>query len=294
MGDVRSLGYLGVTAPDVGAWEPFATEVLGATVHREGDSLFVRYDEYLWRIQVRPGETGGEKGGLDFVGWEVADEAALEAVTGRLSAAGFDVRRDPETARGRHVRGLVAVDDPNGLRNEFFYGPNRPKERFVSPTGTVFKTGDQGMGHFVLMTPDLPASLDFYLNLLGFQVSDTITAGTDEKGEPVEAVFTRVNARHHSLALAPAPKLDIQHLMVEFADLSMVGRALDRALERGVGLTTALGEHTNDRMTSFYLRTPSGFEIEVGTGGLEVDDESWSVRTYDSPSVWGHARSAAP
>ena len=28
-----------------------------------------------------------------------------------------------------------------------------------------------------------------------------------------------------------------------------------------------LGTHTNDRMTSFYVRTPSGFEIEYGFGG---------------------------
>jgi 2,3-dihydroxybiphenyl 1,2-dioxygenase len=289
MGDVRSLGYLGVTAPDVGAWEPFAAEVLGAAVRREGDVLHIRYDEYLWRIRVRPAPADA-KGGLDFVGWEVADEAALEAVADRLSSAGYEVKRDSETARDRQVRDLVAVDDPNGLRNEFFYGPVHPRDAFVSPLGARFKTGDQGMGHFVLMAPNWEATLDFYLNLLGFQVSDTITAGWNDKGERVEAIFTRVNPRHHSLALLPASRLDIQHLMVELEDLSMVGRALDRALERGVELTTALGEHTNDRMTSFYVRTPSGFEIEVGTGGLEVDDESWLVRTYDSPSVWGHAR----
>ena len=38
-----------------------------------------------------------------------------------------------------------------------------------------------------------------------------------------------------------------------------------------------LGRHTNDLMTSFYVRTPSGFEIEYGTGGLVVDDDTWEV-----------------
>ena len=38
-----------------------------------------------------------------------------------------------------------------------------------------------------------------------------------------------------------------------------------------------LGRHTNDLMTSFYVRTPSGFEIEYGTGGLVVDDDTWQV-----------------
>ncbi len=51
-----------------------------------------------------------------------------------------------------------------------------------------------------------------------------------------------------------------------------------------------LGHHTNDRMTSFYVRSPSGFEIEYGWGGLLVNDDDWVVRTYDAGSVWGHKR----
>jgi 3,4-dihydroxy-9,10-secoandrosta-1,3,5(10)-triene-9,17-dione 4,5-dioxygenase len=39
-----------------------------------------------------------------------------------------------------------------------------------------------------------------------------------------------------------------------------------------------LGTHTDDRMTSFYLRTPSGFEIEYGCGGRFVDDASCASR----------------
>ena len=50
----------------------------------------------------------------------------------------------------------------------------------------------------------------------------------------------------------------------------------------------SLGRHTNDMMTSFYVRTPSGFEIEYGTGGLLVDEENWKVETYDATSFWGH------
>jgi hypothetical protein len=47
-------------------------------------------------------------------------------------------------------------------------------------------------------------------------------------------------------------------------------------------------------MTSFYVRTPSGFEIEYGTGGLMVDDDSWQVATHDSQSIWGHKPPAEP
>ena len=48
-----------------------------------------------------------------------------------------------------------------------------------------------------------------------------------------------------------------------------------------------LGRHPNDRMVSFYVRSPSGFEIEYGWGALEVGEE-WTVTQYDAVSVWGH------
>jgi len=50
-----------------------------------------------------------------------------------------------------------------------------------------------------------------------------------------------------------------------------------------------LGGHPNDRMFSFYVKTPSGFAIEYGWGGLTIDDEeTWVVRTYDKLDIWGH------
>jgi extradiol dioxygenase len=46
-------------------------------------------------------------------------------------------------------------------------------------------------------------------------------------------------------------------------------------------------------MTSFYVRTPSGFEIEYGTGGRRIDDDdAWTVDAYDAGSLWGHKQPA--
>jgi hypothetical protein len=45
-------------------------------------------------------------------------------------------------------------------------------------------------------------------------------------------------------------------------------------------------------MVSFYLRTPSGFEVEFGHGARTVDDATWRVARHDAPSSWGHKRPA--
>jgi len=49
-----------------------------------------------------------------------------------------------------------------------------------------------------------------------------------------------------------------------------------------------LGEHSNDRMFSFYVRSPSGFNLEFGWGGITIDEANWQVRQYDRLSLWGH------
>ncbi len=74
-----------------------------------------------------------------------------------------------------------------------------------------------------------------------------------------------------------------------FWSLSAIESDKSDAQERrpGIPIASTLGRHTNDRMTSFYAVTPSGFQIEYGRGGVKIDDTTWDVRTYDA-STWGH------
>jgi hypothetical protein len=41
-------------------------------------------------------------------------------------------------------------------------------------------------------------------------------------------------------------------------------------------------------MVSFYVMTPSGFEVEYGWGGRLVDDATWIVQRHDRGTLWGH------
>ena len=55
--------------------------------------------------------------------------------------------------------------------------------------------------------------------------------------------------------------------------------------------TGGIGRHPNDRMLSFYVLTPAGFDIEYGWGGREIEGD-WQVEEYDRISLWGHERTA--
>jgi 3,4-dihydroxy-9,10-secoandrosta-1,3,5(10)-triene-9,17-dione 4,5-dioxygenase len=210
-----------------------------------------------------------------------------------LSDAG--VAYKPGTAdevAARRVGSMLRLEDPDGHPVEVFCGAALEHRPSVSPYGIRFVAGDLGLGHVVL--PGSDAALDFYSEILGFRLRDSMRMPAEFLGgqpgdPPVWFRFLGCNRRHHSLALAPVPAPSgIVHLMIETASLDDVGLALDRCARRGVTVSGSLGRHANDLMVSFYVRTPGGFDVEYGTGGRLVDDGTWISRETTAVSLWGH------
>lgn len=285
MAEVRSLGYVLITAGDLDAWEKFATELLGLQVaERTPERLRLRNDEKLYRLEINRGE--GE--GVTTLGWEVKGHDELEELIGRLEANGYAVTRESaDFAKERGVFELASFTDPDGLRLELFVAQMSDKRKFASPTGANFFTGEGGLGHVFQLVNEEEPFRKLYLEILGFKLSDYIDFG------PIYGTFTHCNPRHHSFAFAPVPNAPkgIGHIMFEVDDIDLVGRAYDKVLkEKAAPLAMSLGRHSNDQMISFYVNSPSGFQIEYGYGGLLIDDNDWTPRRYDVPGFWGHER----
>jgi 2,3-dihydroxybiphenyl 1,2-dioxygenase len=281
------LGYLGFEVSDTVAWSAFARDVLGLSlVDEQSDGGFaLRMDDYAWRFSIAPGPADD----LSVMGWEAPTDAVLSELAKRVEASGVQVRRgsDEECAR-RRVQKLVAFADPAGVPLEVFVGPERANQPFRSElVKSGFVTGDQGMGHAVITANSQSESHRFYVDLLGFRLSDHIRC--DLHGYKVDIEFLHANSRHHSVAFGDGPqKKRLHHFMIEAGAMDEVGLAFDRALRSGVRIMQTLGRHPNDRMFSFYARTPSGFQFEFGWGGRSVDDATFQPTTYDRISEWGH------
>ena len=290
---IRSLGYLRVEATDVGAWREFGVKVLGMVEGRGPDpaALYLRMDDLPARIVV----VAGDRDRLAATGWELAHPADLAELARSLEEAGVAVKRaDPAELADRRVTDLVSLDDPFGNRLELFCGAALDSRPALSAAGTRFVTGDQGMGHVVLPAGDDATALRFYTGLFGFRLRDSMRLAPEMIGlppgsDPLWMRFLGCNPRHHSLALAPIPAPSgLIHLMIETESLDDVGRAMDRCGRHGAPLVSTLGRHANDFMVSFYLRTPSGFDIEYGTSGRTVNDATWVARQTTAHSLWGH------
>jgi|TARA_R100000501_G_scaffold17919_1_gene34987 3,4-dihydroxy-9,10-secoandrosta-1,3,5(10)-triene-9,17-dione 4,5-dioxygenase len=289
---VRSLAYIRIEAQDLDAWRSFGEGVVGAaaTAESDADTLFLRIDDRPWRFCI-------EKGSRDHfiaAGLEFPTEEAFREGVAKLRNAGVELTDgDAATIKHRQVKGMVMCQDPGGNHLELVWGNPVAGTPFVSPAGvSQFVTADMGLGHVVFPTDKYEETRSFYKDLLGFGDSDEMRVmlpDGPEQGLGMSFMHA-TGPRHHTVAVTEFPSpTGLIHTMVEVSNIDEVGLALDRAVKAGVHISSSLGRHTNDKMISFYMRTPSGFDIEYGCDGIQTHDWSRYTPTVTAKEdLWGH------
>lgn len=281
---VLNLGYLGVSAPEPEQFRSYGTDIIGCEVRDGADgTVLLKTDDRAYRVAVHPTDS---RGNITYLGFEVQGPVALKETREILDAKGvtYEVVSGEQAYAERKVAELVRMTDPSNVTVEVYWGQERDYE-FTSPQGiSQFVTGEQGLGHAVVMVGDLDASLEFYTEVFGFLISDVAVKGGNR------TIFLRCGSREHSLALLQFPpdkSPRLHHFMFEVAELDDVGKAYDRVIDAGVQLTLTLGKHTNDSMVSFYCKTPGGYQMEYGWAGKKMEPSDGAT-TMTRGDVWGH------
>jgi 2,3-dihydroxybiphenyl 1,2-dioxygenase len=284
------LAYLGIEVPDPSSLTSFFGDVIGLTPGDPGDAgaLTWRNDDTAHRIVVEPGPANDAV----FVGFEAVAADAFDRVVDRLATAGFDATAGGDhDCRLRRVDRLARVTAPWGVPVEVVEGLQPAEMPYSSPlVPGGFLTDGVGFGHVVFATTEFDESHRFLTEGLGFHQSDWLEMEIVE-GIELLVRFYHCNERHHTVALARAPfelPQRLHHVMVETRDRDDVGAAFDRAWATELPIPNGLGRHDNDRMFSFYVQSPAGFQVEVGHGARVVDDGWDDNRRYDRISAWGH------
>src|ERR1700728_101817 len=286
MNEDLQVGYLVLDSTDPSVWEPFMVETVGVTPGPATGTY--RMDSWQQRFVVR----SSSQDDLGAIGLVAMNPSVFGRVADSLNDAGthFDLATADDCGE-RGVAELIRFEAPGNVPVELAHSPIVSKRAFSSiVVSDGFVTGEQGLGHVVVMVDDLEPAQRFWTDVMGFVASDQ-----SENKTPAglsKAVFLHCNRRHHSLALVGRSERStyskrLLHFMIQATTLDAVGLAYDRALDAGLTIPRSLGRHPNDGMFSFYGRTPGGFDYEFGWGAIEVD-ESWQVKTYDHISVWGH------
>lgn len=291
---IRALGYVVIQTTQPQSWDRFLTEVAGvmrAPDASDGASLY-RIDQRPFRFRIEQGEADR----FIAAAYEIDGSAALDKLAAAITANGRQVEQGaPEAAALRGVTRFFRTSDPAGNGLEFYCGDSVAEAPFVSPLGVPgFVTGEMGMGHAVFSAPNFDQCVAFYRDVVGFHETDMPRfffggAGTDDPGMGF-AFMHADNGRHHSIALGegPVPPSGCVHLMLELPSLVEVGKAYDRMKAHGYAESASLGQHHNDETVGFYVRTPGGFDLEIGCDSLVIDPATWEVTRHKGISIWGH------
>lgn len=286
---ISSLGYLGFVSPNNKVWETFGPEVFGLGLAEPGadGTVYLRMDDRHHRIAVHP----GEQDDVAYLGWQLEGKAAFDEALKELDGHGIAYRLGrPEELMERKVAGFAQFSDPAGFTHEIFYGQVVTVGSFLpgKPTAGFVADGD-GVGHCVLVVPAITPELErFATEVLGFKLFAGYLAPTPSGDLAGPQFYRTAIGRTHVFAYIGIPGMrGMQHWCLEAKSLDDVGKAYDIVQEREIPITMSLGRHTMDSMVSFYLRTPTGFDMEFGAGG-DVLTEDYVQLSPSSPEVWGH------
>ncbi|MFE4698251.1 VOC family protein [Streptomyces sp. NPDC056738] len=284
------LGYIIIETNRFADWQRFGTDAIG--MHHDPlsrDLMRFRLDDQECRFLLRRGPAED----VVTTGWHIDDHAAFEQIEARIRAHGVPLAAGTdEEAALRGVERLLRFPGPKGITQEIYTNPVKSTAP-LRMLASAFVTGDSGMGHIAL-TSTKPAQVRGYFNTV-FDARLTDYIDETISGVKLKIRFLRVDERHHSIAVAATRGLPIdpvptrvQHLNIQAATLDDVAQSYQRVHELGFDMALSVGQHTNDRELSYYARTPSGFEWEVGWNPLVIDESTWEPTTHQGISIWGH------
>lgn len=267
------MGHVALRVTDLDRSVAHAQQVLGLTETRRTatESLLSANDKHH-QLQL----VAGDRAGFDHVGLEVESEAELEQLRARAEAAGCTLLPAVEEAGlGRAIR----FAGPAGIVYEVYTAMARRPLTIDAHLGS----GVRKFGHLTFHSAEHAAILGFWLDVLGFRVTDTLD----------QIAWTRCDADHHGLAVAAWPQGTLLHHHAwEVQDLGALGQYCDDLARGGRTLQWGPVRHGPGFNIATYTADPDGVSVEVYTDLLKVYDEAayepidWSAEPR-ALNLWG-------
>lgn len=204
-------------------------------------------------------------------------ESDLAAISGRLARLGVDSAVSGTTLRcvdpvlGHEV--VIDVGAPAPLDITTPVATNRPghhqRRGERTPSREAAVPPPRRLGHVVLGSPRIEDTTAFYIEALGYRISDQ----TANKF----ATFCRVESDHHNLLIHRAPVGHLNHYALELDDMDAIGRLGTRmTLDPEATNVTGLGRHYLGSNVFWYLRDPAGNMFELFCDMDQIfDDDGW-------------------
>jgi catechol 2,3-dioxygenase-like lactoylglutathione lyase family enzyme len=217
------------------------------------------------------------------------DLARIAASLGRMgigAAAGDTVLRTTEPVTGARV---LVETAPRLAQDRTpatpYNGPGRVERPDARAPGFIRpdRVRPRKLGHAVLGSTDAERSMAFFIDGLGFKVSDRI------KGA---GAFMRCSNDHHNVLVLGAPVNFLHHTSWQVDDVDDVGRGASAMLAGNPGRHVwGLGRHFAGSNFFWYLKDPAGnFSEYYSDMDCIVDDQLWTPEDLEGARglfAWG-------
>lgn len=219
----------------------------------------------------------GDVNRVDIIQLSAETRADVDELAAKVAASGCKIISEPATLKTPGGGYGFSFFSPDGLQfgisADVAPGTKREIERW---DGVPVK-----ISHIVLHSPDHKALCQWFVDVLGFKVSDWL-------GDMM--CFLRCNSAHHRLAILPGPPC-LNHVAYDMDGVDGMMRGIHRLRLKGISIAWGPGRHTAGNNTFSYFVTPSGFAVEYTSELEEVDEATWQVQVYEpAPLImdqWG-------
>lgn len=268
MSRVSEIRYVGYATPDFEEERAFYADVWGLDEVPSDDGMAyfkARGADEHHVVRLRSSDVKR----IDVIAFALASRADVDTLHARIAANGEKIIHAPQPLTSPGGGYGFRCFSPDGLTFEF---SSDVATEAVAPVGR-WDGVPVRISHIVLHSPDHKALTQWFIDMLGFRLSDWL-------GDFMS--FLRCNAAHHRIAILPGPPC-LNHVAYDMNGVDGLMRGIHRLKMRKVDIRWGPGRHTAGNNIFSYFVTPSGFAVEY-TSELEmVDDDNW-VPTVHEPA----------
>ena len=217
--------------------------------------------------------------GLLAAAYDLGDQTRLETLRGRLlqRACALEPVDSPLLAPGAFL-----IRDPQGRQTIFGVAHAQADNDLQGMPGRL--------QHVVFQTTELEAMIDFYVNTLGFTVSDNVV---DEDTGQLMVCFLRSDDEHHSLAFFRGSNNEWDHHCYETNEWNDIRDWGDRFAKERISIFFGPGRHGPGNNLFFMVVDADRNRLEFSAELEEVPDAArapgrWPQGEYTLNS-WGRA-----
>lgn len=276
MSRVTEIRYVGYGVTDLESERAFYRDSWGLREVGEQGGMWhyaAEGNDELYVVRLRQ---ANEKR-VDVIALAADTRADVDALHDKVVAAGCELifaPRELTTLGGGYGFRFFSTD---GLSFEISAEVERGEARAMARWDAV----PQKISHIVMHSPDHKAMVQFFIDVLGFKLSDWL-------GDFM--AFLRCNAAHHRVAFLPGPPC-LNHVAYDMLTVDCMMAGIARLKKAGTDLRWGPGRHTAGNNTFSYFTTPNEFAVEYTSELEDVDFETHEARVHTpGPRVmdqWG-------